>query len=46
MSEQTPSGVPADSPPAATPEAQEKAHDPTLISPEPPAEALLTGALS
>lgn len=34
------------SPPAATIEAQERAHDPALVSPEPPADVQGTGALS
>jgi hypothetical protein len=36
----------ADSPPAPTTEAQERAHDPALISPEPPADELQQGRLS
>jgi hypothetical protein len=33
-------------PPAPTAQAQEKAHDPALVSPEPPAEFLQQGRLS
>lgn len=48
MSDRSPNEEPlrVDGPPPATPEAQDKAHDPALVSPEPSAEVLAAGALS
>jgi len=42
----TSGAIRTEGPPAATSDAQEKAHDPALVSPEPQAEALKQGALS